>query len=102
VDSPYTLLLRGGTFWRCGDGLFFEVFPLGSDIPFTTLHSFLENVLQTVFRKLQEVSGTGGFDLLITTMFIFHICFSVSKALSPLENRSSSHCIVSIGLMDEL
>jgi hypothetical protein len=32
----------------------------------------------------------------------FHIHFSVSKALPPLENRSSSHCIVSIGLMDEL
>jgi hypothetical protein len=32
----------------------------------------------------------------------FHVCFSVSKALPPLENRSSSHCIVSIGLMDEL
>jgi hypothetical protein len=32
----------------------------------------------------------------------FHIRFSVSKALSPLENRSLSHCIVSIGLMDEL
>jgi hypothetical protein len=32
----------------------------------------------------------------------FHIRFSVSKALPPLENRSSSQCIVSIGLMDEL
>jgi hypothetical protein len=32
----------------------------------------------------------------------FHVHFSVSKALLPLENRSSSHCIVSIGLMDEL
>jgi hypothetical protein len=27
------------------------------------LHPFLENVLQTVCRKLQEDSGTGGFDL---------------------------------------
>jgi hypothetical protein len=32
----------------------------------------------------------------------FHVRFSVSKALPPLENRRSSHCIVSIGLMDEL
>jgi hypothetical protein len=32
----------------------------------------------------------------------FHVPFSVSKALPPLENRSSFHCIVSIGLMDEL
>jgi hypothetical protein len=27
----------------------------------------VENVLQTVCRKLQEDSGTGGFDLLITS-----------------------------------
>jgi hypothetical protein len=32
----------------------------------------------------------------------FHVRFSVSKALPSLENRSSSHCIVSIGLMDEM
>jgi hypothetical protein len=32
----------------------------------------------------------------------FHVRFSVSKALPPLENRSLSHCIVSTGLMDEL
>jgi hypothetical protein len=32
----------------------------------------------------------------------FHVRFSVSKALPQFENRSSSHCIVSIGLMDEL
>jgi hypothetical protein len=31
-----------------------------------------------------------------------HVRFSVSKQLPTLENRSSSHCIVSIGLMDEL
>jgi hypothetical protein len=59
-------------------------------------------MLQTVCRKLQKDSGTGGFDLLITSKFIFHVRFSVSKALPPLENRSSSHCIVSIGLMNEL
>jgi hypothetical protein len=32
----------------------------------------------------------------------FHVRFSVSEALPPIENRSSSHCIVSTGLMDEL
>jgi hypothetical protein len=43
VDS----LLRVGTLWRYGDGLFFEVLPLASDALFTTLHPLLENVLQT-------------------------------------------------------
>jgi hypothetical protein len=32
----------------------------------------------------------------------FHVRFSVCSALSPLENRSSSHYMVSIGLTDEL
>jgi len=50
--------------WRCGDGLFFGVPPLSSDA-LITLHPLLENVPQTVCRKLQEDSGTGGFDLLI-------------------------------------
>jgi hypothetical protein len=31
----------------------------------------------------------------------FHVRFSVSKVLPPLENRSSFHCIVTRGLMDE-
>jgi hypothetical protein len=43
-----TLLLRVGTLWRCGDGLFFEVSPLAIDALLTTLHPLLENVLQTV------------------------------------------------------
>jgi hypothetical protein len=59
------LLIRVGTLWRCGDGLFFEVPPLASDALLTTLHPLLENVLQTVCRKLQEDSGTGGFDILV-------------------------------------
>jgi hypothetical protein len=45
VDS---ILLRVGTWWRCGDGLFFEVPPLASDALLTKLHPLLENVLQTV------------------------------------------------------
>jgi hypothetical protein len=44
----FTLLLRVGTLWRCGDGLFFEVPTLVSDALLTTLHPLLENVLQTV------------------------------------------------------
>jgi hypothetical protein len=43
-----TSLLRVGTLWRCGDGLFSEVPPLASDVILTTLHLLLENVLQTV------------------------------------------------------
>jgi hypothetical protein len=43
-----TLLLRVGSLWRCGDGLFFEVPPLASDALLTVLHPLLENVLQTV------------------------------------------------------
>jgi hypothetical protein len=43
-----TLLLRVGTLWRCGDGLFFEVPPLVSDALLTTIHPLLENMLQTV------------------------------------------------------
>jgi hypothetical protein len=54
-----TLLLRVGTLWRCGDGLFFEVPPLASDAFLTTLQPLLENVLQTVCHKLQDDSGTG-------------------------------------------
>jgi hypothetical protein len=39
-----TLLLRVGTLWRCGDGLFFEVPPLASDVLLTMLHPHLENL----------------------------------------------------------
>jgi hypothetical protein len=43
-----TFLLRVGTLWRCGDGLFFDVPPLASDALCTTLQPLIENVLQTV------------------------------------------------------
>jgi hypothetical protein len=56
-------------------------------------------VLQIVCRKLQEDNGTVTY---LLTTFIFHVHFSVSKALPPPENRSFSHCIASIGFMDEL
>jgi hypothetical protein len=42
------LLLRVGTWWRCGDDLFFELPPLESGALLTTLHPLIENVLQTV------------------------------------------------------
>jgi hypothetical protein len=47
--------------WRCGDGLFFEIPPLASDVFLTALHTLPENVLQTVCGNLQEDTGTGGF-----------------------------------------
>jgi hypothetical protein len=56
--------------WRCSDSLFFEVPPLESDALLTTLQPLLKNVLQTVCFKLQEDSGTSGFDLLITSKFL--------------------------------
>jgi hypothetical protein len=43
-----TLLLRVGTLWRWGDGLFFEVPSLAGDALLTTLHPLLENMLHTV------------------------------------------------------
>jgi hypothetical protein len=46
-----TLLLRVRTFWRCGDGLFFEVPPLASDALLTTLHSLLENGVTVVLKE---------------------------------------------------
>jgi hypothetical protein len=69
-----TLLLRVGTLWRCGDGLFFEVPPLASDALLTTFHPLLENVLQTVdhfeisclgapFSRLEKPRNRVGRDL---------------------------------------
>jgi hypothetical protein len=63
VDSPYYSESE-----LCGGAVtvFFEVPPLASVALPTTLPSLLEKVLQIVCRKLQEDSGTGGFDFLIT------------------------------------
>jgi hypothetical protein len=83
-----------GTLWRCCDGLFLEVPPLASDALLTTLHPFLENMLETLRRKLKRIMEQA--------VLTFHVRFSVSKALPPFENRSSSHCIVSTGFMDKL
>jgi hypothetical protein len=55
LKSSYTHLITPiGTLWTCSYGFFFEVPPLASDALLITLHPFLENVLQTVCRKLQE------------------------------------------------
>jgi hypothetical protein len=72
VRAP-TLLLRVGTLWRCGDGLFFEVPLLASDALLTTLHPLLENVQQTVdhfeiclgapFSRLEMPRNRTGLDL---------------------------------------
>jgi hypothetical protein len=56
------LVILSWNFVRCNDGLFFKVPPLASDALLTMLHQLLENVLQTIYCKLQEDSGTGGFD----------------------------------------
>jgi hypothetical protein len=37
--------------------------PLASDALLTMLHPLLENLLQTVLRKLQQDNGTSGFDI---------------------------------------
>jgi hypothetical protein len=83
-----TLLLRVGTLWKCGDGLFFEISPLASDALLTTLHPLFENVLQPICRKLQEDSGTGGFDLLMWLQKPRNLMgrmFLWGQPLSPLE-----------------
>jgi hypothetical protein len=46
--AKFVDLLSDWTQCRCGDGLFFEVATLASDALLTTLHSLLENVLQSV------------------------------------------------------
>jgi hypothetical protein len=61
VDSRYY-----SEFELCGGAVtvsFSKHFPWEADALLTTLHQLLEDVLQTVCRRLQEDSGTGGFDL---------------------------------------
>jgi hypothetical protein len=52
-----TLLLRVGTLWRCGDGLFFEVSPLASDALLTTLHLLFENGVTVVSKNPFQDGG---------------------------------------------
>jgi hypothetical protein len=46
-----TLLHRVGTSWRWGDGLFFEVPPLASDVLLATLHPLLVNGVTVVLKE---------------------------------------------------
>jgi hypothetical protein len=46
-----TLLLRVGTLWRCGDGLFFEAPSLESDALLTKLHPLVENGVTVVLKE---------------------------------------------------
>jgi hypothetical protein len=86
-----TLLLRVGTLWRCGDGLFFEVPPLASDQLLTALYPLFEYLLQTVRCKLQEDSGTGGF---LASELPFHVWKSPEIAWDKIWSLEA--------LMDEL
>jgi hypothetical protein len=80
-----TLLLRVRTFWRCSDGLFFEVPPLSSDALLTELHPLLKNVLQTIdhfkiscleapFSQLEKPRNRMGRDLdcMVDVLMEFH------------------------------
>jgi hypothetical protein len=65
VDSPYYSepeLYEGAMAVS-----FPKYLPWQADALLTTLHPLLENVLQAVCRRLHEDSGTGDFDLLITS-----------------------------------
>jgi hypothetical protein len=71
VDLPYYSELK-----LCGGAVtvsFSKHPPSASDALLTTLLPLLENVLQTVCRKLQEDSGTGGF---LASELPFHGCKS--------------------------
>jgi hypothetical protein len=72
-----TLLLRVGTLWKCGDGLFFEVPPLASDALFTTLHPLLENLLQTVNRF--EISCLGAPFSWIISVGFWRWCVGIER-----------------------
>jgi hypothetical protein len=58
---PNTASWRGAELKHRDNFTFYLLPPLASNTLLTTLHPLLENVLQTVCRKLHEDSGTGGF-----------------------------------------
>jgi hypothetical protein len=69
-------------------------------LPWQAMH-FLQH--STHFLKMYRGLLTASFRRIVEqAVLTFHVRISVSKALSPLENRSSSHCIASTALMDEL
>jgi hypothetical protein len=94
-----TLLLRVGTVWRCGDGLFFEVSPLSSDALLTTLYPILENVLQTVdhfeisclgtpFSRLEKPRNRMGRDLDCMADVLMGFQRTPFRSVSATQSRS--------------
>jgi hypothetical protein len=89
-----TLLLQVRTLWRCGDSLFSKY------LPWQVMH-FLQ--CSTCFLNTCYRPFAASFRRIVEQVVLtFHVQFSVSKSLPPLKNHSLSHCIISIGLMDEL
>jgi hypothetical protein len=87
-------LLQVRALWRCDDISFLKY------LPWQAVH-FLQ--CSTHFSKMCCRPFAASFRRIVEQLVLtFHIHSSVSKALPPLENCSSSHCIISIGLMDEL
>jgi hypothetical protein len=81
-----TILLRVGTLWRCGDGLFIEVPPLASGALLTTLHPLLENGVTVVlkepfFRMAEQLSGASALHDLKVAMDVL-----TGIGVTPLED----------------
>jgi hypothetical protein len=90
VDSPYSSEFCGGA----------VTVPSSKYLPWQAMH-FLQS--STHFSKTCRRPFAASFRRIVEQAGLtFHVRFSVSKALLPLENCSSSHCIVSISFMDEL
>jgi hypothetical protein len=92
VDSPYYSESE-----LCGGAVMVS---FSKYLPWQAMH-FLQR--STYFSKTCCRPFATSFRRIVEQVVLtFHVRFSVSKELPPLENRSSSHCIVSIGLVDEL
>jgi hypothetical protein len=92
VDLPYYAELE-----LCGGAVMVS---FSKYLPWQVTH-FLQR--STHFSKTCCRSFTASFRRIVEqAVLTFHVCFSISKVLPPLENHSFSHCIISIGLMDEL
>jgi hypothetical protein len=92
VDSPYYSESD-----LCGGTVMVSVLKY---LPWQAMH-FLQ--CSTHFSKTCCKLFTMSFRRIVEqVVLIFHVCFSTSKVLPPLANHSSSHYVVSIGLMEEL
>jgi hypothetical protein len=92
VDSPYDSESE-----LCGGAV---TVSFSKYLPWKAMHSLQRS---THISKTCCRSFAASFRRIVEqAVLTFHVRFSVSKALPPLENRSSSHCIVSTGLMDEV